>query len=342
VLVTTGSIAIPVSDPSAAGEARRAVMELARRIGFDEADRGRAGLVATEAATNIVKHAGRGEIVLDADSDEVRIIAINNGPGMEDIARCMRDGFSTAGSAGMGLGAMKRMSDSFDLWSAPGAGTVVAPLLRRRQGRLETPIVPGRFEVGAISVPYRGEVVCGDAWRVHASEERLSVAVVDGIGHGLPASEAATEALRAYDARPDDSPKAALESTHVALRSTRGAAMAIAEIDLVKRAVRFAGVGNVIASVIEGDHTKSMVSQNGTLGHAMRSLQEIAYPWPEGAVLVLHTDGLSSRWSARTYATALGKSALVLAALLYRDLARGRDDATVVVVRHCARARGVA
>ncbi len=92
----TGHLAITVHEMSQTGEARRRAAALAERLGFNAEESGRVGLVVTEAATNLVKHAHGGEIVLSPSGvDEARaveILAMDRGPGIDDLERALGDG----------------------------------------------------------------------------------------------------------------------------------------------------------------------------------------------------------------------------------------------------------
>jgi hypothetical protein len=291
----------------------------------------------TEAATNLLKHAGGGELIVQGLEHGrvggVEILALDRGPGMTDVGRCLADGYSTAGSRGVGLGAMARLSAVFDIHSQPGVGTAVLARL------WSAPPPEGReadgLESGVVTLPLAGEEVCGDAWAVDEVDGQSLVLVVDGLGHGPQAAEAARAAVRAFAERDSSEPADILRRAHAALRSTRGAAMAVARIDGGRGKVRFAGVGNiagVILSPAEDRHT-TMMSHNGTVGHTLRKVQEFAYPWATGSLLVMHSDGLTTRWQLDRYAGLAARDPGLIAGVLYRDCKRGRDDVTVLVAR---------
>jgi anti-sigma regulatory factor (Ser/Thr protein kinase) len=323
-----------MTDPSQAGAVRRAAGRLGSRLGFDADEAGKAALVASEAATNVVKHARDGELVLcavrDGDARGVGIVALDHGPGIPDVVESLRDGFSTAGSPGTGLGAIRRLSTTFDVYSR-GDGTVLVSFLwsGTRPPR-------AGLEVDGLSVAKPGEETCGDGWAVVQRPGRCVLLVADGLGHGPEAATAAREARRAFLARSATPVLEILRGAHDALRPTRGAAAAVADIDLERRLVRFAGVGNISGTVIADGATRSMVSQHGVLGHGTPKLQDFTYPWPPGATIVLHSDGLTSRWTLDRYPGITRRLPLVAAAVLYRDFRRGGDDTTVVVVREAA------
>lgn len=324
-----------VTDPSCVGEARRQAAELARALVFGEKEAGRLGVTVTELASNIVKHGGEGEILVrtfrDDDVAGVVVLALDRGPGIADLRSALADGHSTAGSPGTGLGAVRRLADGFEVASQVGEGTAVAAVVT--SGRSVT---AGRFAVGAVNVPHPDEEVSGDAWALDRIGATCGVLVADGLGHGVLAADAAERATALFRDHPGEAPTAALERIHRGLRGTRGAAVAAARIDLERGEVRFAGLGNIGATICGDGESRSLVSHHGTAGHEARRIQEFVYPWSPDSALVMHSDGLTARWNAGTAASVVAHTPDLAAALLYRDYRRGRDDATVVVVREAA------
>jgi anti-sigma regulatory factor (Ser/Thr protein kinase) len=324
---------VPVIESSQVAEARRLALRSAAGLGFSEAESGRVALVVTEIATNLVKHGAQGEVLIRDLEPEGRqgleVLALDKGPGMENVSECMRDGYSTAGSHGNGLGAIRRLSDAFDVYSAPGKGTALAVrfLLKGCAARN----LP--FEIAGFSVAVKGEQVCGDAWAFQATSESATVLAVDGLGHGFQAEEAARGAMEVFEHSPDLPPVELLNSIHLKIRSTRGAAAAIAWIDFPRQVLHYAGVGNLSGVIVSGNEARHLVSMNGTLGHEIRALRKFEYPWPPGSALILHSDGLSARWDLKDYPGLLRKPAALIAGVLYRDAKRERDDATAVVLK---------
>ena len=327
---------VAVAESSQVSAARFAARHAAESAGFSEEDVYRAGLVATELASNLVKHATGGEVLIRLVSrvpvGEMELIAIDHGPGMADIGRSLADGHSTAGSPGTGLGAIRRMADQFDIYSDVGRGTVVLARLRAdRASRARRPLV----DVGGVSVPKAGETVCGDAWQVSHHADGALLAVVDGLGHGLQADEASNAAIATIDPRRNGNLAAHLQVMHEGLRHTRGAAGAMAQILPGKGLMNFAGIGNIAAS-IWGSTVRRAVSIAGTLGHEARQFREYSYPWEARAVAIIHSDGLGSHWSLDEHRGLRQHDPAVIAAALYRDFSRHRDDVTVVVGKEAA------
>jgi anti-sigma regulatory factor (Ser/Thr protein kinase) len=323
----------PVRDVSQVAEARRGAAALGSKLGFTEEEAGRAALVATELATNLLKHAGGGDLLVgafdDRSGDGLQCLALDNGPGMADVEACMRDGFSTAGSPGTGLGAIARQSELFEVYSRPGLGTAaLARLYRGRRGSMAAPLARAH---GAVSVPKAGEEVCGDGWSACPHADGFTLMVVDGLGHGPLAAEAATAAMAVFAKNHAAGPAEVLERIHQALRPTRGAAVSVARVDLGRQQVQFAGIGNVAGTLIAGATVRKMVSHNGTAGHAVKRIQEFTYPFVGSPLVILCSDGLGTSWSLDRYPGLAARHPGLVAGVLYRDFARGRDDATVLV-----------
>lgn len=324
---------IAIEDPSRVSEGRRIASQLALEDGLDQLQAANVALIATEAGNNLWKHAGSGELhLVRLDSHGMAgldILAIDRGPGMADLDRCMRDGFSTTGTAGTGLGAIQRLSSEFDAFTVPGEGTVI--FSRLKNGVHEK--ISGEIEVGAVLKPMRHEMVCGDAWYMKPTPQGARVLVADGLGHGPGAAEASLEAVTAFRRAKDSSPVRILETVHAALRGTRGAAVAVASLDYERRVVEFAGLGNISGFLVTPVRAQQMVSHNGTAGHESRRVQMFTYPLDPEALLVMHSDGMRAGWNLSKYPRLFGHHPAVIAGVLYRDSTRDRDDVCVVVVR---------
>jgi anti-sigma regulatory factor (Ser/Thr protein kinase) len=330
------SAAFAVTEASGVAAARRAVQWLAQRLAFSELRAGRAALVASELATNLSKHARGGELIMcplsgpDGEADGIEILAVDQGPGIPDVALSRQDGYSTTGTLGHGLGAVERQADWVELYTHT-SGTVIAARMWREEPRKNVP--QPLYEIAAVQVPKPGEAVCGDGWSWRMRDGRLTIFVVDGLGHGFRAHEAAIAALDVFAKEHEEPPRRLLEDVHAALRPTRGAAVAAVALDLERGIARYCGLGNITGTIVRADGRQSMVSHNGTAGHAAGRFQEFTYPVPRGAMLVMCSDGLGSHWDLGAYPGLRSKSAAIIAGILYRDFSRRRDDVTVVVAR---------
>jgi anti-sigma regulatory factor (Ser/Thr protein kinase) len=320
---------VAVTDPSSVGEVRRTALMAAQRLQMDDTRSGEFALLATEASRNALVHGGGGQVVLtgvrENEVSMARILAMDKGPGIPNMAQAMSDGYSTAGTMGGGMGAMKRIANTLEIFTGR-SGTIV--MLQIGQT-----VQKGPLQIAGLAVPYPGERFCGDAWTCHRTPERTVCLLTDGLGHGWEAAEAAQEAVATFHKRVELPPGQILSYVHEALRKTRGAVAAIAEIRPQESTLVYAGIGNISAVVLSRGTSRSLVSHNGTLGAAAARIQEFKSEWPADGVLVLHSDGLQSRWDLAPYAGLLSRHPAVIGGALLRDFRRQRDDASVVVIK---------
>ena len=331
------AVALPVTEESQVGEARRIAVALAAELGFNETDRGKVAIVTTEAARNAVKHAREGELLLQtfktAVGFSIEIVALDRGPGMANVGQCLRDGFSTAGTPGTGLGAIKRLSSFFDIHSVRELGTALLARLEPTQNSRQSSQTSNYLEFGVVHLPKAGEQICGDSWATENYLDKNLILVADGLGYGGLAQEASGEAVRIFRENAKLGPKAILEKAHPALKNTRGVAGAIAQIDRTQKTICFAGIGNISGVVFTDNQTRSMVSYNGTVGHRMQKVAEFVYPWSPESLLIMHSDGLATQWDLNRYPGLATRHPALIAAVLYRDFKRTRDDMTVIVAK---------
>lgn len=336
-------IRVVVDDPSGVGSARRLIVGLARSAGLDDHDTGRVATIVTELATNLVKHAEAGGEILarrtDDEAPTVEIVSIDAGPGSDRPADWLVDGFTTAGSAGTGLGAVERSADAFEIVSSAGGGTaalatVTAGGRRAGTGRSSGAVSdPAGVSLGGITVPIDGEEENGDAWAVRRDGSATAIVVADGLGHGAEAARAALAAVETFQRAPLDDLVGTLRLMDARLHSTRGAAVAIAWLDPVTATARYAGIGNISASITATGGTQRLVSSNGTVGQGGARVQEMRYDLPRESLVLLHSDGARSHWSLDAYPGLRRRRPTLVSAVLYRDHRRGRDDVTIVAAR---------
>lgn len=316
-------------------EVRRIALGLAREEGLDDTSIANIALAATEMATNLWKHAKNGEIQLAGLSRQGRpgvdILSIDRGPGIASIQECLKDGYSSAGTAGTGLGAVSRISRTFDAYSELGKGTVMLARIDANEKR------KGSMLVGFAGRPVTGEEVSGDSWSMREEEAASVFVVADGLGHGIQAAQASCEAISAFETGSDSKPTFLLQRVHRALRGTRGAAVAIARIDRRERRIHYAGIGNISGVIVSSGKNQHMISHNGTAGYEAAHFQEFVYAFPESATLIMHSDGLATSWSLENYPGLQTHHPSVIGGVLYRDSTRMRDDVCVVVAKDSVR-----
>ncbi len=324
------------------GALRRAVVELAAAVRGLRA--GEAALVATELGTNLVRHTTSGGYVLFRRlADGIELLAVDRGPGMADGAGQAPAGQAPAGQApsgpragsgglGVGLGSVERLATTFDIYSTRPGGTVVLARL------LASAPPAGWCRWGAVNLPVEGGDESGDGWAV-AVDGSATLLVVDGLGHGPAAAEAARTALAVFERVGAADVERFVERAHEAMRSTRGGVLSVCTVDPERGELRFAGVGNVTGRLMHGSTSVGLAGRDGTLGTelAVPRIHLSTHPWRPGSAVVLASDGLRSQWDLRGYPGLLLSHPAVVAATLQRDFARPTDDASVLVLQDLRR-----
>ncbi|TMU70293.1 ATP-binding protein [Pseudomonas fluorescens] len=317
-----------IEDSSQIGHARRTAQQLAEQHGFDERDAGRVALVATELASNVLKHATHGALhlrVLPRPAGfGIEMLAVDRALGF-DLQACMADGFSTGGTQGIGLGAVSRQTEVFDVY-ADARGAVLLARLYPRTDR--DPDI--RYGVSQHSL--HNDPACGDVWHLKYEGASISALVIDGLGHGEEAERAGREGARAFALTPFADPVMLMEDMHRDMIGTRGGAVAFTQFDGRRDSLTFAGVGNIGASLINADKSRGLASHPGIVGVQYRKARPFDYAHVNGHLLIMYSDGLQSRWNLQDYPGLVHRHPAVIASVLHRDFCRGRDDVTVLVV----------
>ena len=324
---------LQIAERSRVSEARRLAVQASIEQGFSANDAGRVAIVATELATNLIKHANGGEIVIsgfdDSEGKGLQLLSLDRGPGIVDLNQALSDGHSTTGSAGTGLGAIRRSANVFAVSSGLARGTAVMARLKPDGQAAATT----EYLVAGLCAPHPGEAVCGDGWAVSALPNAIGVLMADGSGHGPEAEKAALRSVEIFRARAGAGVEHVAQAIDRALASTRGAAIAVAEIDPGAERVNFVGIGNISAALIDRGSVRRMISNNGTAGYVAPRIRAFHYPFRGSTTVILHSDGLSARWDLSEYPGLMSAHPSLIAGILYRDFRRGRDDASIVVVR---------
>ncbi|WP_089154608.1 SpoIIE family protein phosphatase, partial [Micromonospora sp. NBS 11-29] len=320
-----------VDNGATAGGVRRAAERLGRQVELSAPRVADLAIVTAEIVSNLVKHAREGSLLLRPVRRDgragVELIAIDSGPGMADLTLSSADGHSTAGTLGIGLGAIVRQSSRFDGYSRPGRGTVLTVQI------WDGP-PPEPDWAGGLARPITGEQDSGDGYAVRVVDGRRQVLLCDGLGHGPLAAAATGAAVAAFRAAPAGPPETVVRHLHAAISHTRGAALAVAELDPAAELLHYAGLGNIAAMIVAtGERRRGLVSLPGIAGHQRPAVRGYDYPFPAGATLVMHSDGVVDRWDLDDYPGLAGRAPLLAAASLLRDAGIRRDDACVLVAR---------
>lgn len=317
---------------------KRDVGKKALEIGLSPEQVGKLDIIISELVTNLLKFGERGreflwKQIVQNGKKGIELIAIDKGPGISHVLQAMQDGYSTAGTAGEGLGAVKRLSNFFDIYSQTNAGTAVLCRVFEKEGSVRE---YGPWVVGGISVAKSGESDCGDGYLLECDPSRrlFRILVLDGLGHGTDAHRAAEEGINVYRRYGQESPSLILKEIHSALTKTRGAVGMALSFDVNRDMLIYSGVGNISGRLTAFQKPVSLVSSNGILGYTISTVREHETAWGRGQLLVVHSDGIPARWDLSAYPGIERHDPVLLAACLYRDFDRTTDDVTVIVSRY--------
>lgn len=330
-------------DRSYQGLVRSELRKMAQSAGFTGHRLGEIEIIIAEITSNLVKHAIKGGIILSRvishPEKGIELIAIDNGPGMRMPTKMMEDGQSTKSTLGQGLGAIRRLSDLFDMYTLRTWGTIVLSRTYIKKGVKNSRY---SFELNGIRVAKKEESKCGDAWSIRETDKILKLALIDGLGHGNSANAAAMVAVNTLVTNPANNPVDELRNLHDTLKKTRGAVVNVAHFDKKNKQLYYSGVGNISMRIITPNMSKGCFSYNGIVGHILpASLNNHQMQWNEKVdTVVMHSDGLTSRWDLQKYPGLLNHHGTVISAALYKDHNRGSDDSTVIVGKFAKRLNG--
>lgn len=330
-------VLIAVVHGSDVNEARQRAQVMALAIGFDESASAEVALAVSELGANLLRHTKGGTLTLtplvDGRRVGMQVVSQDRGPGIADVEQALTDGFSTAGGLGYGLGAVNRFMDELDIGSEPGTsgGTRIACKRWLRADVCRT--MPGPLTFGAASRPHPKMTENGDAFVIKCWDESALVAVIDGLGHG-PFARRAAQTARQYVERHVDQPLDVIfRGVGRACRATRGVVMALARFDGDGTRLTFAGIGNIEVRVFGSVEPINFAVRRGIVGVNAPNPAVTQHRWQPNQVLVLHSDGLTTRWRWEDFRDLRSASASAIARRLLQALARDDDDATVLVVK---------
>lgn len=336
----------PVTGMSEARLGCHYVKQLASELNFTDVQREQIQIAVKEMTSNLIVHNTIDPSlsiykVSQKGKSGIALVASDHGPGIASISNALADNSSTAGSMGCGLGAVRRLMDEFEISSR---------VLEQPKGKLQSYSAGGTivvatkwcsnnidnssaFEWGGISRPIAGHTANGDGFYLKETDQEIFIVIVDGLGHGVEAEDASQTVFSFIKENLAIPFEKLLPMLHEALRGSRGAAMMSIRLNKSKRTMQYAGIGNIEAAIIPRQKSAPL-SRPGVLGSGvLPSLFIKTIPWPEHAMLILHTDGISRRWSDDPNIKALGHNPLLLSHFLLRDYGRHTDDATVLILR---------
>lgn len=290
-------------------------------------------IIVSELTSNLHKHALGGEILFlkrtESGKEYIEIISIDNGPGINDLPRMLQDGASTTHTLGQGLGSIKRLSDTFDIYSQRDWGTIALSRVFKDTDKQST---PNNFDIRAIVVSKPGEIVSGDGTYYKVTRDYLKILVADGLGHGLEANKAVNEAVNAFKVCPFHTPVEILRFLHSAILKTRGIVGSVLIYNFDSKTWSIAGVGNIGCKIMNGLTYKNILSYNGIIGHNIPNrMDNQIFLGSDFFQFIACSDGMKSRWEAAKYPSINKCDPTILAAAIYKDYARKTDDMSVVI-----------
>ena len=315
---------------------KKEIHAMALAAGFTESRVGEIDILVAELTSNLVKHADGGTIwvkLVEEDGIQgIEIIAVDNGPGMLDVTRMVADGVSTKDTLVHGLGAMKRLSNLFQIFSQKDWGTVV--LVRVLAEEVPRYRKPPRTEVRSVLLPKPGEEECGDGFFYTITEDHVRLFLGDGLGHGPEAAAAVVKAGEAFAACTETEPVDIIRFINLQVKKTRGLVGTVAVFNFSEKRWRICGVGNISTKIIGPAGTKNYTAYNGIIGlNVPNTLSAQEVPYEKGQIVVMCSDGLKSRWDTLRYPGLLRYDMSVLTASLIKDYARNTDDMSAVACK---------
>ena len=318
-------------------DVRDKIHRLCEEYGFSPDSLGKIDLISTEIATNLIKHdAVNGKIryrITDADTGYpvLELISEDGGPGIDSPEDAVQDGYTSVhGSMGVGLGSIKRLSDAFEMETS-SSGTTISIRKKSTENQINT---KSNLRISVLTRPHPLENVCGDGYVIKRFHRGACIAVIDGLGHGIHARNAAAcaEKYIADTFSPEQPLGSLLNGLGNTLRRTRGAVASICVIDEVKGEMRYAGVGDVTIHVYPKEDQISFLNVPGILGMHQAKINLQRNKWQSGrTVIVMHSDGISS--SIKSEDVMRDVPPVEIAHAIMREYWGKNDDATVVVVR---------
>ena len=318
--------------------ARRIAREFGQRFKIGEQMEVRLATIVSELSRNILKYAGAGSCELVSLGDKsVRCVFRDQGPGIDNLDAALTDGYSTSGTLGIGLPGAKRLADKFEIQSDNSGTTVTV--------ELNPSGAPKNHRKGFDQVRPSDSVRCGIAIRpldwgrysgdqagVWFRERSALVCIADGLGHGEPAERAARKAIETVSANQELGLADMMRECDQALKGSRGAAIALARIDLKSGDLEYLGIGNTRCAIV-GQSIAHLGGSYGIVGEGAKPASVERRTLQRRDVLILWSDGLPESLGLVAPQVRRITDAQVFAEGLIKEHAIDGDDAGVVVFR---------
>ncbi|UUF13499.1 MULTISPECIES: SpoIIE family protein phosphatase [Flavobacterium] len=324
-----------IDDRSLIAFIKREIHNLALQLGFTPHRAGETDIIVAELTSNLIKYANGGELLYRANveegQNEIEIYCLDKGIGFENVSKIMNDGYSSSNTLGHGLGSIKRLSNDFQIYSMKNWGCVQYVKICEKPDFRLSDIQKGLYHK-AIALNYPGEKVCGDGYHIKNLKKGFQIFVGDGLGHGVNAHEAVQLAVKAFKQSVESDPAEILRDIHSKVKKSRGLVATVATVDYSLETWNICGIGNINTRIYDGLENKTYTPYNGIIGHNIpRTLNNSVVPYKKHQIIIMHSDGLRTRWNLSDMNSIFKQSPGIIASALLKENIRGTDDATILV-----------
>ncbi|MEO7975539.1 SpoIIE family protein phosphatase [Flavobacterium sp.] len=324
-----------IDDRSLIAFIKREIHNLALHIGFTPHRAAETDIIVAELTSNLIKYANGGELLYRANLEDehnvIEMYCLDKGVGFENLSKIMNDGYSSSNTLGHGLGSIKRLSNDFQIYSMKNWGCVQYIKIYEKADFV-LPALQSGLNYSAIAVNYPGETTCGDGYHIKISKRGFQIFFGDGLGHGENANEAVQLAIKAFKQSIEVEPSEIIRDIHTKVKKSRGLVATIAVVDFNSEVWKICGVGNISTRIYDGMENKTYTPYNGIIGHNIpRTLNATTVPYKKHQIIVMHSDGLRTRWNLNDMTSIFKQHPGIIASALYKENLRGTDDASILV-----------
>jgi anti-sigma regulatory factor (Ser/Thr protein kinase) len=319
------SIELKVETDEDVYRVRSEIAKFAGEIKLTEKELEELKIVLTEISKNIIKHASSGRLSVSFGIEGERgvYIVAENPASNTDASKIFDDGYSTANTLGIGLGAVKRLLTDVKVKVEEGKFILTGK-------KIFTDKKKSVIEISVFSRPKPGFKDNGDAYFIKKYGDYAVVAVLDGIGHGDKANEASKIALRILEDKFRDELEQIVLTMHRKLHGSRGCVIGIVRMNK-EGEIEYLGVGNIRAQIYTPEMYKRLVSFDGLLGSNIRTLRTDRLTLNKPCLVVLHSDGVSSfNFDDKRI---VYRPVMEVAKEAFEQHKKSSDDATLLVAR---------
>ena len=325
--------------------ARRKIAEIAKDVGFDKKAIEEISIVVTELGVNLLEHfAISGRIkcsyIKEGKREGLQIVSIDEGPGIANIKAGLEDGVSSTGSLGIGLGAVRRLMSDLKIDSSTeeqkiinyrriGTKIVAKKFLPSKQNYKDKSSKETRY--GIFTRSKIGESYNGDNYFLKHFEDKTLISVIDGLGHGKEASIASKKAVIYLNENYFKKLEEIIHELHELLKHSRGVAISLALINDTEGSLEYLGIGNVMTKIFNSPEPIRPINYNGTVGMALRSFKILSYSWRVGNIIIMTSDGISSKYDIADGQSLINQHPMLIAKYIFNTFSKEYDDATILV-----------